>query len=379
MIRKKVHFSFVIFLSIALLFSSNLPVQTFADDDILAITGNLGIDSYTMAELIAVDEYQGYGGYIRTTGSIEGPHEYTGVSVLSILEDLGYPLDNYSVEMVASDGYTLSYNQDLVEGNVETFDLNGVSLGMDNLIFVLGYEEIGEAELSGGPLRVMFLSEDDSIVTTGSLWAKYVVQMNVKDAQGDWVLTVDGLSDFVFPRMEIEAIASCYHHFTYLIVDGHNYSGVPLWIILSTGDGAELIEDGEYHHEFNAILAQENYNITFTNIELKSVEIGSLMVSNAYMEYFNALALNDDAAQLVAKQKVFLANEMDGEPLEGDYPLKLVGTEIETKDQLGQIFIVEISLDPLETTPSGDSPFLFWTGASVSSFLVLISVRRRRN
>lgn len=134
---------------------------------------------YTMNKLMSFDPVTGEGGYLKSTGTVVGQFNYTGVQVTDLLDDVGTTGINFTLEVVASDGYSSEYNQSQVEGVMEGFDSSTKSSqGLQNFTMILAYHENGEPLSEGGPLRIVFLNED-GYLSEGRFWAKFVVRINI--------------------------------------------------------------------------------------------------------------------------------------------------------------------------------------------------------
>lgn len=136
--------------------------------------------SYTLDEIKNMPSVSGYGGYVKKSNVTIGPDLYKGVSVKYLLQNLSLP-ENYSIAVIASDGYAKNFSFDIINGNVEIYNESGSYIGVGNVTMILAYEKNGNplSEDEGGPLRIAFVS-DNNYLTSSSLWIKNVVSIEVK-------------------------------------------------------------------------------------------------------------------------------------------------------------------------------------------------------
>lgn len=134
--------------------------------------------NYTIDELKSLPDVSGYGGYVKKNNVTVGPNLYRGVPVEYLLQQFSLP-ENYSITIIASDGYTKNYSLDIISGRVDIYDANGTYIGVGNLTMILAYEKngtpLGEDE---GPLRVAFVG-DKGYLTPSNLWVRNVVAIEV--------------------------------------------------------------------------------------------------------------------------------------------------------------------------------------------------------
>ncbi len=145
----------------------------------LTLIGNGNTKTYTLDEILAFENYTGYGGTKNSIGNIANYNQYVGVPILSLLDDIGGMTTDYILRATASDDYTQDYTYSMVNGNVTTYDnQTGVDLGYNVLNMVLIYEIVGEGPVTDGPLRIAFLSPV-GYLTDSNLWAKLVVKLEL--------------------------------------------------------------------------------------------------------------------------------------------------------------------------------------------------------
>ena len=240
---------------------------------ILTVKRGETLQSYTLLELMDMPFVTGNGGYKKSSGTIVGPYEYTGVVIEYLLNQTGTLPVEYTVEIVAGDGYTTYYNKSQVDGWFEAYNATtGDPVGGQECQMILAYYEDGQPVPSGGPLRIATLNAD-GYVTDGHFWAKYVVNITLIDEVEPWQLELQGVQQWNMTHDVYYSLASCPHHRTEIARNGSIYAGVPLWTIIASIDGGE-----DTHYTFNISLAVSGYNVTifdgaggmtnFTSVEL---------------------------------------------------------------------------------------------------------------
>ncbi len=299
----------------------------------LQVIGNQN-NVYGLAQILKMPSVYMEGGYRKTTGTIVGPYNYTGVTFEYLLAADGSSMENYSVEIIAADGYSITLNKSQTEGFIPTYDLTGLPLGVNKVVPVVAYAENQSDPLTGGPFRLMFLNETP-VLTDGQLWIKEVVKIEIKSDIKEWSLDLVGIEETLLPRTEFESVASCtHHHLNYSYTENsliHTYDGVALWTIISYFDGAD-----DVHHNFNFELLSDDYTVRLTNLDGEYVEFEALTV-----------AINND---------ILLAYRLDDEPLPTDsWPLKLVGDDVNETHSLGKIMKIELIFDVTSSESSEES------------------------
>ncbi|MBD3404508.1 MAG: hypothetical protein GF411_00055 [Candidatus Lokiarchaeota archaeon] len=244
------------------LWISNVVKITIKTRPGIALTVNIAGTSkgYTTDDLMDMESITGEGGYKKSTGTIEGPHTYTGVRVLDLLQDTGTLPANFSLEAISSDAYRTVYTMNQTYGEFDAYDsTTGDSIGLIDFNFTLIYYEDGEPIPSGGPFRLGTLN-DNGDLTDGHLWAKDVIELNIIDLVEPWKLELCGVEEWNMTHHEFYSLASCAHHRTTITVDDNIYAGVPLHTIVAAMDGAD-----DEHYVFNTTIVFSNYSIVVFN------------------------------------------------------------------------------------------------------------------
>jgi len=136
--------------------------------------------NYTLDELIETESFTGSGGFIKRSGTVVGPNNYTGVRISTLLNDVSHLPQSFTLEATASDGYTVNYTYDEIKGHVMVYNESGGETGIGNLTMIIAYKENGVLlnESTGGPLRVAFV--DDGAISSSSLWIRSVTANLIK-------------------------------------------------------------------------------------------------------------------------------------------------------------------------------------------------------
>ena len=134
--------------------------------------------NYTLDDLKSMPSISGYGGYVKKNNVTVGPNLYRGVPLEYILQEFSLP-ENYSITVIASDGYEKDYSIDMIRGKVDIYNESGNYIGVGNLTMILAYEKDGSAlGEDEGPLRVAFVSEE-GYLTLSNLWIRNVVSIEI--------------------------------------------------------------------------------------------------------------------------------------------------------------------------------------------------------
>ncbi|MCJ7818102.1 MAG: molybdopterin-dependent oxidoreductase [Candidatus Thorarchaeota archaeon] len=217
--------------------------------------------NYTMNGLRTFPPITGLAGFIKTGVSpptISGPYNYTGVKVSDLFADIGTLPENYSLEVLSSDGYTTYFTKSEVQGIIEAYDsVTAETIGPRNFTMIIAYQENEEplSEEYGGPLRMVFLP-DGNYVSAGHSWPKYIANLTIIDETDPWTLEFDGVSSWNMTHDIYYSLGSCPHHRISIYHDDVMYSGVALWTLVASMDGGH-----DDHYSFNTSLISTNYSI----------------------------------------------------------------------------------------------------------------------
>lgn len=284
----------------------------------------------TGAELSKIDVFEGTGSFKKSTGTIEGPFTFKGVKLSDLIAQAGATAVS-GVEVVAADGYSMTYTAEQIAGDVMTYNSEGEPLRMGGTSTVLAYEMDGKQDFEGNP-RIVLLGTDN-VVTDGHYWARDVKTVKVLAEIKDWAIDLEGIEKAGIDRATFESVATCpdtkHPALTWEYTDKegqtHTYEGVPLWVLVSMVDGADP-ETG--HYRFNDDLAREGYVVKVIAKDGSSVALES---------------------QLVARNsKIMVAYKKDGNYLpEDEFPLMLAGDDLPSNKYM----IKQIDKIQLENLP----------------------------
>jgi len=279
----------------------------------------------SIAELqVYFKTYTATGGFLKVTGTIVGPDEYTGVLVEDLLDEVGSE-GNYSLLVVPIDYYNTTFTKSQVEGNVTIYDSEGNVIGIGSVSMLLAFQKNGDY-MSGGEIpRIVYVSEEGAI-TDGHYWVKEVNQVIVEpEPVMEWSINISGLTDYEMDRATYESIANCdWHRTSWTDTYDNIWEGVPLWIIVSTVDGNDTHSghaSGTF--AFNDTLAEAGYNVT-------------VRAGDDYNKTFpsDIVARNDT---------IILAYMKNGERLEGsEWPLRLVGEGLSGSQKVSNVVSIEL-------------------------------------
>ncbi len=301
----------------------NVIRDVYSDTEIGITLEGTTVHDYSFEELRNMESIEGEGTRIRSTTSISGPNTYRGVYLTELVSNI-YSGPEYTLEVEARDGYTMTYPREHVEGNVPVLDedYNETDIEPD-FEAILAYEEDGEQvpDWERGP-RIAFLNDEGHLSEAG-LWAREVRYIRVLPEQADWTLElVKGSGTIDISKQYFKSAASCYYHRAEYEDD--DYAGVTLWELIAAVDGGDP-QDG--HWSLNETLVDWGYEV-------------EVIAEDGYSYTF-------DISDVAFNDTMILADRIDGEPLpEEDAPLRLVGEGLSG----GQRFknVVEIRLIGLE-------------------------------
>ncbi len=291
---------------------------------------------FTMEQLKALPSVEGLGGIMSSTGKITPPAMYKGVLISTILDEVGGITSENSVEVIASDGYSITYSpSQILDGKYTTYDVaNGDEVEtVGELQSIIAYEREGKPlnPESEGELRMVIIGESNLQVVDGHWAIKFVNEIRLKEAVEDWVVDFVGAIDAPMDRATFESGAApdC-HPFTWKDEDGREYLGIPLYYLIGRVDDDLKHGPGSYRDD----LAKSN---------AYTVDIISKDGYTVTLDAFTTMR-NDD---------IIVAYLVDGKPLEGDdFPLKLVGPELTKKQMVGGITKFQINFDAAEAAPT---------------------------
>lgn len=284
--------------------------------------------TFTVAQLEALSAITGKTGDITSSGTIEGPYEYKGVSLTDILNAVGGITASNAVRISAKDGYsmTMSYKQVNEGSEFPTYDsATGKEVTPAGKITVfIAYEQDGQPISENiGPLRLGIMAPGQ--VTDGHWWVKWAQKIEVISVQASWTISLQGAITQSMDKATFEAGAApgC-HGKTWTDAQGHVWLGIPLWYLVGN------IDDASGNMSYNDSLADKGYEVHLAN-------------SNGDMVVFTS-------QEVKRNDNIILAYEIDGQPLPStQWPLALVGSAVDQQHQIGMISKIKLVF-PTATT-----------------------------
>ncbi len=305
------------------------PTETISQEPVLELIGPEETITFTMADLKALPAKEGMAGIKSSTGKITLPNKFKGVALQDLADLVGGLTDTMGVNIVAEDGYSLSFSFDqIMYGSYIGYNpVSGDELKtVDPLTAIVAYEMNGEPlNLDmDGTLRLVIISEEGNQVTDGHWSIKWVDKVEVRPMIMDWVLAVDGAIETEIDRASFESCVSC-HEATWMDDVGQVWKGVELWRLMGYADDAIKHEGWSY----DVKLAKAGYDVRIVAAD-----------------GFDTIVWSDDADR---NHDWIVAMLVDDAPLEEkNFPLKFVGTGLDKKQMVGGIALIELMVPALE-------------------------------
>ena len=319
------------------------PVEEAEQSPILELVTSSGSQFFTMADLEKLPVSQGMAGMKSSTGKITAPMLFTGISLKDLAEIAGGIDESMGINLVASDGYSISYSYDqIMNGTYIAYDpATGDELRNPvELDAILAYKQDGEPldNVRDGNLRLAIISEEGNQVTDGHWAVKWVEKVEVRSTVQDWVLSLKGAIEGEIDRASYESCVGC-HPAVWTDELGQEWQGTELWRLMGYADDAVKHEG----YSYDVKLAKSGYDV-------------KLIASDGYEVVLNS----DDADR---NHEWVVAMLVDGVSLdEKNFPLKLVGTDLTKKEMVGAITRIELGVPPIaagesvaETTPEPEA------------------------
>ncbi|MFO7772352.1 MAG: hypothetical protein R6V59_00100 [Dehalococcoidia bacterium] len=241
-----------------------------------------------------------------------------------------------TVRIVAEDGFSRTFQYESIYGEAPDHPRFVISWWMAEDGYVPNYE-------SG--MRLVFLTDDgvfgnydmqqhfheddwhfyDGYPSCHGLSVKYVSEIRVFTGEiPEWELELVGAKTETVTQSYFEESLACAggtHSVQYTDDKGDTWSGMPLWLLVAMVDDDPDV--GPDHFNFNDDLAAEGYIVRVIAGDGFSAEFDSDFV-----------ARNND---------LILANQVNGEPLEGgSYPLRIAGPDLSGKQRVGNVVLIEL-------------------------------------
>lgn len=109
----------------------------------------------------------------------ESPWEFTGIDVITLINQFENITEKYNITVTASDNYFINYTKDNATGIIDVYNQTGNVIGNSGATMILAYKQNGEyiTDEEEGPLRIAFIGED--VITTSNLWLKMVETIEI--------------------------------------------------------------------------------------------------------------------------------------------------------------------------------------------------------
>jgi DMSO/TMAO reductase YedYZ molybdopterin-dependent catalytic subunit len=341
----KKRFWIVAFIIMALTFSACQPAVTTptaasgesgAGDVVLTVEGSKETKTFTLEDLKKLPAIEGQAGSKSSSGKITVPALYKGVLLTDVLKETGGADSTMGIQVEAKDGYAMTFSYDqIVNGDYITYDpATGNEIEFEEpLQTILAYEVDGKplnAE-QDGTLRLMVVSKSPMQVVDGHWTIKFAVKVKIKPLAEEWTLEMDGATTEMVDRGSFESCsASNCHQTSWKDEKAQTWVGTPLYMLVGrVDDKSEHVAD-----DFNDELADKGYTI-------------DVVAKDGYTATFDSARVKDNKDLIVAYQ-------VNDNPLtDKDFPLKLVGSDVQQKEGVGGIAKIVLHLDgsAAETEP----------------------------
>ena len=312
----------ILFLAISLFLLGSIACAIEENTSLTIVSGDR-IETISLEQIKKMPFLEDWGGRMRSTGAIQGPFKYKGVSFLELCNLVGGINPDTAIRVTARDGYSMTYSyRQVKESDFVTYDpVSKKEVPHGKLQMILAYEEEGNAFTfkEGGPFRIVIFSAKDQ-VTDGHWWIKWVEKIEIVPAPKEWTLHLKGVMEEDIDRGTFEsgASVSC-HGKKWVDSKGREWEGVPLWLLLGRIDDENQHSDGAFNDE----LVQKGYQI-------------KIIASDGYSRTFPVSAI-------ARKNNILVAYKLNGQCLPEKYwPLRIVGEGLEGEDKVGKVTEIEI-------------------------------------
>jgi hypothetical protein len=265
------------------------------------------------------------GGFKTSVGYLRGIGNYTGVSVVDLCKLVGGINSTCSLLVTASDGYSMVYTYNQVQGKDLTCYASATGDEVQSsqpFTMILAYYKNGaNFTLDEGPLRLAIVGPQ-GLLTDGHFWIKMVTRLEIQPGVADWTVVLTGPNSDNMTRSSFESGMNCkdWNHVANW-TDSHNnvWSGMPLWYLISWID-----DKGDINRmSFNDTLAIQGYTVRVIN------------GNRAYRDFTSLRVMHNSS--------IIVANTLNGAPLpQPHWPLKLVGSGLSDDEMICNI--VEIQM-----------------------------------
>lgn len=309
----------------------NTVVPAASSDIVLSVVNNSTEKEYTLGTIKALPSVEGQAGLKSSTGKIFLPALYKGVLLTDFLKEVGGDDPAMAVEVEAKDGYSMTYTYEQVAKGI--FIMYDPATGEEitdagPLQVILAYSTEGKDldPEQDGYLRLMVISKEGNQVVDGHWATKFVTKLTVKPLVEEWALEMEGAINYKVDRGSFESCstAKC-HPASWTDTKSQIWAGVPLYMLIGEVDDENKHDAGGY----NKALAQAGYTIDLIAKDGYTVSLDSKVVDG--------------------NQNILVAYTMNDNPLnDKDFPLKLVGPDLDKKQSIGGIAKIVLHIDPIQ-------------------------------
>lgn len=283
---------------------------------------------FTLDDLKKLPAAEGQAGIKSSTGKITPPSLFKGVLLTDLLDQMGGADSSIGIEIEAKDGYAMTFSADqIVNGDFIAYDpATGDEIDPGGKLQALvAYEMDGQPlDLErDGVLRLVVISEKNNQVTDGHWSIKWVRKVKAKPLAQEWNLAMEGGITLDLDRGSFESCSTdkC-HQAAWEDGKAQTWSGTPLYYLVGMMD--DEIKHGD--NSFNKDLAEANYTVEV---------IGK-----------DGFSATFEVARLIGNNDIIVANQVNGNQLtDADFPLRLVGADIQKKEGVGGIEKIILHLD----------------------------------
>ena len=152
-----------------------------ATTTILTVVNGATTQTYTLAQLKALQSTTGYGSTKNKAGTITGPNSYTGVALTALIKAIGGMTSGAAVKITAQDGYTktLTYAQ-VYQGTFSVYDKTGnpTTAGSQPFISLAYSVDSKDLDTTTGPIEAVIVTAMDQ-VSDASMWIKLTNKIEI--------------------------------------------------------------------------------------------------------------------------------------------------------------------------------------------------------
>jgi hypothetical protein len=314
------------------------PTSAGPTGRIFTLVGPKGGNILTLDQIKALPVTEGQGGIKSSTGKITIPEPFKGVALKDLVSYLNVPFDSsMGVAVTAEDGYSMSFSYDQVmNGAFTAYDpaTGNEMTTHDPLTAIIAYEHNGQPlnATEEGVLRLVVVSAKNNQVVDGHWSVKWVTKVEVKTIGQSWTLDLTGAISSPVTRDSYQSCGSpsC-HGVNWQDANGQNWVGVPLWLLMGEVDDSDSHSDAAY----NSALADAGYTVDIVSADGMTITLNSKDIKQ--------------------DNQIIVANQVsDGELPEQYYPLRLVGSDVQSSQMVGKIAKIILNV-PSASVPTATS------------------------